>query len=305
MNTSSLNDILDFNSSLEQSFTLKGLLKGGIGMLIAAPNIGKSHLALCIAIEHASSSTLLGLSASSIGKNTIVLSSEDGAAVLKERMSKKLAQLPISVKKELDSNLSFMTDLEPLVIPPESSAQRKKEHDAYITDLIDTLSHYDLAIIDTVTEAIGECEEVKHDRLIKNALQHIAKQSGCSLLLVHHVNKDEIRGTQEITMASGAGLTSIMRLTKFLMTLQKKKGVLSLKYLKSNYLSTGESQDIVLEIRDNLTIDPQVFTVKSFSGAKVKRQTAAIKEEPTRITLSGVPPETEEIKDRQSLRDVL
>lgn len=305
MKTDTLKEILNIDTELKYECSLKGLRKGAVGMLIAAPNVGKSHLALCIAIEHASSSTLVGLTSSATPRKTLIISSEDDGVVLKERMSQKLSYLPLSVQKDLDSNLNFSTNIDPLVIPPESSIQQKKQHEAYISDVISTLSNYDLAIIDTVTEAIGECEEVKHDRLIKNTLQHIAKASGCSLLLVHHVNKDEIRGTQEITMASGAGLTSIMRLTKFLLTLQRKKDHLYLKYLKSNYLSSEASQDIKLEIRDELTINPLVYNIKSVATPKQKKQKIDMDAEPRNITLSGVSASDNEIKNRGSLRDVL
>ena len=63
MNTLSLDTLMSSSESQNLSFSLKGLLKGHVGMLIAAPNVGKSHLALCIAMEHSSSMSLLGMSA--------------------------------------------------------------------------------------------------------------------------------------------------------------------------------------------------------------------------------------------------
>ena len=49
MITQSLDSLMSSPESQNLSFSLKGLLKGHVGMLIAAPNVGKSHLALCIA----------------------------------------------------------------------------------------------------------------------------------------------------------------------------------------------------------------------------------------------------------------
>ncbi|MGR5432232.1 AAA family ATPase [Vibrio campbellii] len=304
MLTQSLDSLLTSKASEEMTFTLKGLLTGHIGMLIAAPNVGKSHLALCIAMEHASSMTLLGMSAASKPAKTLVVSSEDGAGVIQERMKEKLVSCSASLKNELKDNLHFMTDIEPIVIPPESSQAEQVEQQRYIDQLIDIFSQFDLVIIDTVTEAIGRCEEVKHDRLIKNVFQNIAAKSGASLLLVHHVNKDEIRGNQEITMASGAGLTSIMRLTKCLFTLKVKKEALSIKYLKSNYLSANENHEFAVEIRQDLTINPDAFNLKS-KGARNPKATPKIEKSPKSITLSGTVPEAEEIADRKNLRDVL
>ena len=304
MITQSLDSLMSSPESQNLSFSLKGLLKGHVGMLIAAPNVGKSHLALCIAMEHASSMSLLGMSAADKPAKTLVLSSEDGAGVIQSRMKEKLANCTVTIKSELKNNLHFLTDLEPIVIPPDSSVQEQTEHKQYLEQLKQTFSEFDLVIVDTVTESIGRCEEVKHDRLIKNVFQNLASESGASLLLVHHVNKDEIRGNQEITMASGAGLTSIMRLTKCLFTLKRNKESLSIKYLKSNYLPENENQEFAVEVRQGLTINPQVFSLKS-KASKPARSAQSIKQSPKKITLPGTIPEQEEIEERKNLRDVL
>ena len=304
MITQSLDSLMSSPESQNLSFSLKGLLKGHVGMLIAAPNVGKSHLALCIAMEHASSMSLLGMSAADKPAKTLVLSSEDGAGVIQSRMKEKLANCTVTIKSELKNNLHFLTDLEPIVIPPDSSVQEQTEHKQYLEQLKQTFSEFDLVIVDTVTESIGRCEEVKHDRLIKNVFQSLASESGASLLLIHHVNKDEIRGNQEITMASGAGLTSIMRLTKCLFTLKRNKESLSIKYLKSNYLPENENQEFAVEVRQGLTINPQVFSLKS-KASKPARSAQSIKQSPKKITLPGTIPEQEDIEERKNLRDVL
>lgn len=305
MITQSLDTLMSSRASQEMSFSLKGLLKGHVGMLIAAPNVGKSHLALCIAMEHASSMTLLGMSAAERPAKTLVLSSEDGAGVIQTRMKDKLANCTPTIRTELKNNLHFLTDIEPIVIPPESSHQERIEHEHYLNQLKETFAQFDLVIIDTVTEAIGRCEEVKHDRLIKNVFQSLAQDSGASLLLVHHVNKDEIRGNQEITMASGAGLTSIMRLTKCLFTLKRSKELMSIKYLKSNYLPENENQEFSVEVRQSLTINPELYNPKARASTKGVRASTRIKAAPKSITLSGTIPEQEEIEERKNLRDVL
>ncbi|MEZ8822468.1 AAA family ATPase [Vibrio sp. 10N.247.310.23] len=304
MITQSLDSLMSSSASQNLSFSLKGLLKGHVGMLIAAPNVGKSHLALCIAMEHASSMSLLGMSTADKPTKTLVLSSEDGAGVIQSRMKEKLANCTATIKSELKNNLHFLTDIEPIVIPPDSSAQEQTEHKQYLEQLKKTFSEFDLVIVDTVTESIGRCEEVKHDRLIKNVFQNLASESGASLLLVHHVNKDEIRGNQEITMASGAGLTSIMRLTKCMFTLKRSKELLSIKYLKCNYLPENENKEFSVEVRQNLTINPHVFSLKS-KASKSAHSTQNIKKNPKNITLPGTIPKQEEIEERKNLRDVL
>ncbi len=300
----SLETLISSKAAESMQFSLKGLLKAHVGMLIAAPNVGKSHLALCLAMEHASSMTLLGMTASPEPKKTLVLSSEDGAAVLQERMKKKLEACSSGLKHELKAHLHFMTDVAPMVVPPECSVSEHEEHRAYLDALVAMFYEFDLVIVDTVTEAIGRCEEVKHDRLIKNAFQELAQRSGASLLLVHHVNKDEIRGNQEITMASGAGLTSIMRLTKCLFTLKSNKEGLSIKYLKSNYLPMVDSAEFAVEIHQELTINPAVFSLKLKKKA-LSRVESTLAEPPSSIKLLGALPEEDTVSEQKSLRNLL
>lgn len=301
--TRSLDDLLSDRGQEALDFTLKGLLKGHLGMLIAAPNAGKSHLALCIGIEHASSCVLVGLSERTKPMKTLILSSEDNAAVLKLRMQEKLQNFSSGIKRELKENLHFLTDLPPLVIPPESSAATRSEHEQYLTLLTEKITGFDLVIVDTVTESIGECDEVRHDRLIKNTFQTLAKNAGCSMLLVHHVNKDEIRGNQKITMASGAGLTSIMRLTKCLFTLKVKEGKRSIAFLKNNYLKDDKAKEFNVELLGGLTINPEVYKPKARAVRKVVQPN--VQPEPEGIVLTGSVDVETEIKDKKSLRDVL
>ena len=300
--TSSVDELLTSQSTEPLDFTLKGLLVGHIGMLIAAPHVGKSHLAMCLAIEHSSSCRLLGMSQSKEPKRTLIINTEDSPGIVKSRLKDKLSALPQSVRKELNENLHFLSDLPPIVIPPESNAEIKKQHTNFLKELVETLKGFDLVIIDTVTESIGECCEVRHDRLIKNTFQNLAKESNCSILLVHHVNKDEIRGAQKVTMASGAGLTSIMRLTKCLFTINARESK-SIVFLKSNYLEDNESQDIPFEVKHHICVNQNVYKPTVVKARKLK--STVLSSEPKSITLRGIVEQENDIKDKKSLRDVL
>ena len=311
LNINTLSDLLKDHDDSKLEFSLRGLLKGHIGMLIAAPNVGKSHLALCIGMEHAAPITLVGLSVAELPQKTLIISSEDSAAVLKSRMEKKLKKIPPKAQKVLLKNLLFSSDTRALVIPSESNRQELESHCKYLTELAYSIKEMeiDLVIIDTVTESIGQCDEVKHDRLIKNTLQSLAKSSGAAILLVHHVNKNEIRGEQEITMASGAGLTSVMRLTKCLFTLQNdKKGNLSIRFLKSNYFKNNEIKEFNVEFDDSLIVDRACFDLSSRKSANAKikpknnRQEKKILSEPKMILLSVTQENHAPIDD---MRDVL
>lgn len=301
---SNFKGLLDLKIKTE--FTLSGLVKAQVGMLIAAPGIGKSHFALSLSIEAASSLQILGLKSLDQPMKVLFVSSEDSSAILKDRMIEKVASLPPHVVDEINANLDFMVDtVEPIVIPTESSQQEKVAHEAYIKDLEVTLSNYDLVIFDTVTESIGACDEVKHDREIKNTFQRLARNSGASILLVHHINKNEIRGTQDITMASGAGLTSVMRLTKFLITLENKNNELSCRFLKKNYLPTHVKEEFKLEIVDGLMVCPTVYNSRTVGKVKTKKVRKPELSEPKTVNLAGDLIDDSIVEDKKNLRKIL
>lgn len=80
---------------------------------------------------------------------------------------------------------------------------------------------------------------------VSNYLLIISEKSGAVILLVHHVNKDII-SNGNMDMASGAGLTSIMRSLKCIMGLQLDKlNNLNLVYLKANALTSNEKYKVV------------------------------------------------------------
>ena len=66
------------------------------------------------------------------------------------------------------------------------------------------------------------------------------------------MNKEQIRGAK-IDIASGAGLTSIMRLSECILALTKKN-TLSLEYLKANDLERNKPRVIPLRWTSNSLI---------------------------------------------------
>lgn len=245
-------------------FTLKGLLRGSVGMLIAAPNIGKSHLALSIAIEYASSATLLGLAASDTPLKALLISTEDSEGILAERIIKKTTQLGDEIDAELDLNLSYIASSNPLVSQPSSSHSDKVEIENYVQSIAKHCKSesVSLIIVDTVSEAVGALDEVKDDKVIKLAFQKLAREANAAVLLVHHINKSEIRGDADVSMASGAGLSSIMRLTKLMLTMTiNKEGKRQLSFLKCNYLNATESKPFVVDFVDSLLVNKSVMQI--------------------------------------------
>ncbi|MCY9874024.1 AAA family ATPase [Vibrio barjaei] len=243
-------------ASKNTDYTLKGLVQSNIGLLLAAPGAGKSHFVMSLALECASGQQLLGLSAKKEPIPVLLIVTEDDRTIVAERYQKKINDLG-RVKSKLNANLDYIFDVPPLVIPRRSSNIARKKHMAYLDGLVEQLRNYKLVIVDTLTEAVGEADDVEDERIIKNCFQYLAKRSGATILLVHHVNKDVIRGDAKLNMASGGGLTSLMRLSKYQLGLQKHpkdKNKRQLLFLKANYLSESEQETKTLDWTPNGTL---------------------------------------------------
>lgn len=257
----SAGDLVDNRGIPEPDFVLKGLESSHVGMLIAAPEMGKSHLCFSIAIEHSTQLKLLGISAATKPQKTLLISAEDSISVVKKHLTKKLRDLPTKVRKLARVNIFPFSTHFPLVVPTSASSEEKSIINAYNNKLIGLIKEngISLVIIDTVSEVIGHCDEVRDDRLIKLAFQKLAKDSGAAILLVHHVNKAEIKGESEISMASGAGLTTVMRLSKLIMGITlTKDGNKSLNFLKANYLSQSEKKGFGLDFVDSHIVNTEL-----------------------------------------------
>lgn len=253
-------------STKPTNFLLKGLVQGKIGILYAVPDIGKSHFVMSLALECATGQRIIGLSAQKEGESVPVLliSSEDELSIVAERYKRKLNDLKKG-KNRLNIHLDFIFDLDPISIPKRSSSAERAQHKVYLEELAAVFSNYRLVIIDTVTESIGEASETEDERSIKNDFQFLAKKSGASILLVHHVNKDVIRGDSKMNMASGAGLTSLMRHSKFQIGLtkhEKDENLREIVFLKANYLDTEDKQPISLMWTPNSTLVSEKLTVE-------------------------------------------
>ncbi|WP_210499376.1 AAA family ATPase [Vibrio crassostreae] len=259
-------DLVDSKDVSPPNYILKGLESAHVGMLLAAPEMGKSQLCFSIAIENSTSLKLLGLSVNSTMQKTLLISAEDSVSVVKEQMSEKLKALPHKIRKQARDNIVTFSARAPFVTPPDAGLADQNFTEAYISRIINLIKENDinLVVIDTVSEVIGACDEIKHDRIIKNTFQRIARESGAALLLVHHVNKAEIRGEADVSMASGAGLTTVMRLSKLILGITSgKDSKKQLNFLKANYLSKSEKQGFELCFSEGLFVNPTVANLKN------------------------------------------
>lgn len=301
---------------------LNGLKAAHIGMLISAPGVGKSRLALSLAIETASGTPIIGLIAENIPKRVLVISNEDTEDIVIERLAKCIDAYG-GDHTLLKDNLDVCCNLAPLVIPPESNAKEREEHWSHKEKVKESFSQYDLVIIDTISETMGDCDEVTHDRLIKNTLSQLAKDSGAAILVVHHITKEVIRGRQALTMASGSGLSTLIRLSKYQLGLRRNnEQSLELVFLKHNYLHPDQAKTIALKESEQgviwvdgpasltLKVDMENMEKKEVSGSQPKKRTqrktrrkSSPLDEPAKIEIKGV--ESDNIEHEEDVRGVL
>ncbi|CSD01576.1 Uncharacterised protein [Vibrio cholerae] len=304
-----LNELIENNDISKPDYILNGLVKEHIGVLIAAPDMGKSHLVLSLLIEHCSKTKILGLSKVSKPSKAMLISAEDGGEVIKSRMLEKLPHLPRKVSNLVKSNLIINTSTNSIVACPEDTIETKTNVENYLSYLANKIKENDvsLVVVDTVSEIIGNASEVANDRQIKNAFQKLAKLSGASILLVHHVNKLEIRGEAEINIASMAGLSSVMRLSKFICTIINGKDDKKVfKYLKANYISNEEKKDFNLQFENNLLVNKSVMDLNPIESKEVvgftDRELAEINKERKTIILDVSEPEQDKTEKKPRTR---
>lgn len=277
MQIQTISDLKRFRDMAPPTYSLKGLIQGKVGLLIGAPWSAKSEISLSICIEHASSLRTLGLSVATEPRKTLYVSTEDPVSIVAGRVSDITNTLPLSVQKELDENFHFLADDE---IPPFVGDFSNPEYLVHFRHLVGLFKSYELVVIDTLSEAIGCFDEVKDDKQIKESFKRLAQESGASLLLIHHVGKEEIRGRQKITMASGTGLSSLMKLTKFLLSvsMEENGSRLEIRYQKGNYLSAEQRNNILLtkEVESRIIMSQNCYQLNVDEGPQSRHSQSLV-----------------------------
>lgn len=280
-----IDELNKFSQENPLEYVLKGLVKGKIGMLVSRPEAGKSLLTASLACEVATSSELIGLKVGEPKKVLYVLS-EDPAQILCEKINGVKEVLSKKDNSLLQDNLQILVLEEPLFESPRNANNYEyniKNERIYVN----LFSQYDFIIIDTLSEAIGSCDEVEDQQFIKNSLQRLAAQSNASMLLVHHIKKSDMLKNSTVSMASSSGLTGLMRNTKFMLTINKEsENDFEVSYLKGNYIKDTDKSSIELFNKNNCLLNKQLYADK-----KQKKTTYRKKKEPKEVYIKGVDPE--------------
>lgn len=237
-------NLQEITQRLEQQpneFIINGLYKGGVGFLIAPPGAGKSYFALSLCYELALQQPIIGLSNNQRAIKTLFWPAEDGVIGTLPRLREHLTRFPEELQKQLEHHVGIYDSTLPICSSRNSSKAMTQAEDA-LNDLIEKATAYDLVIIDTIREAIGDANEVDDDYQVRVSLAKLAKKADVAVLAIHHPTKDVSRGNSPVNSVSGAGLSSTLSKSKLHLYLNqnidKKSGdvVTQIRHIKANYV---------------------------------------------------------------------
>lgn len=179
-------------------WAVKGLVSEGVNLLVGAPKLGKSWLALGIAVSVASGGVALGRIGVEQG-DVLYLALEDTGRRLQSRLAAVLGQDPAPAR------LHLATECAPL---PDGGASR-------IADWLYMHPDARLVIVDVFTKVRGATGNnvgaYEADYRAMSAMKAIADEAGVSFIVVHHTRKadstdflDAVSGTQGLAGAADA-----------------------------------------------------------------------------------------------------
>lgn len=251
-------------------------------VLFADSGIGKSYACLAIAAALSKGECLPGETACKPPRNTLYITSEDDASDLKYRLRNSGADFNRIHYLDRESSLGIDFSLEN----------------------IDTLRFYiesteaKLVIIDPWQAFIGANVNTNAQNEMRTVLQRIsvlAKQTGCAIILLSHVNKRERReninnaatGSAELINACRSALT-ILYENSFT---EETRNIRLLVHTKSSHAAPGET--IRFDLSDGIVkwagfSDVDRWTVDFASSNKMNLQDAAAKQRRSRSDFSDL-----------------
>ena len=203
-------------------WVLPGIIpEAGCGLIVAAPKVGKTRIAIEIALGLAAGSRPLGIStqrAQPVG----FFSLEDGEYLFAERLASGMqgsrakyhwdGHITRDLVWEPPVPLSLLTHFSPVDLSTPEDQQR-----LYETILKNDLK---LVIIDTLSMAIGKANvsDQKDMYAILKPMKEIAKATGCAIMFIHHTRK-RVFEKGETVQESILGATALHGWSDFIMSL--------------------------------------------------------------------------------------
>lgn len=186
--------------------------EGGCGLLVAAPKVGKTRIAIEVALGVATGKMPLGLS---VKKPQPVgfLSLEDGEYLFSLRLNDSLNRDRGRFRYHWDGHIRKDLTWEPPISMPLFTAFDQVDLSAPEDQarLMETILQYGLklVVIDTLSMAIGKSDvsNSKDMYAILKGLKTIAKETKCAIMFIHHTRKrvfEKGESIQEMVLGSTA-----------------------------------------------------------------------------------------------------
>lgn len=208
-------------------WVLPGIIpEGGCGLLVAAPKVGKTRIAIEMALGLATGNRPLGLSIQR-PRPVGFLSLEDGDYLFAERVADSLDKTKGREKYHWDGRIrrdgdgflweppvpmSLFTNFAAADLSEPEDQQR----------LYETILKYDLklVVIDTLSMAIGKANvsDQKDMYAILKPLKLIAQTTGCAIMFIHHTRK-RVFEKGETVQETILGATALHGWADFIMSL--------------------------------------------------------------------------------------
>lgn len=219
--------IEDFGPVLHKpiSWILPGIIpEGGCGLIVAAPKVGKTRIAIEIALGLASGNKPLGISTQK-PQPVGFFSLEDGEYLFAERLvsgmkgPREKYHWDGYITKETrglvwnpPQPLPMLTHFSPVDLSTPEDQQR----------LYETINKYGLrlVIIDTLSMSIGKTKVTDNSEMyeVLKPLKLIAQATGCAVMLIHHTRKRVFEKGESI-QESILGATALHGWSDFIMSL--------------------------------------------------------------------------------------
>lgn len=210
---------LDFDNAERVVF---GLMRGNMGMMVASTNIGKTTLALNLALSATAGKDFYPLlNQNHTARKILYIDGEATKAEFQSDVKKMLERFTTEQVKSVDKNLFVICDEEldgePLDLVNESHFELIKQNALSCKP--------DLIIVDTLS-ALMEIEDENDNAKVKKEvikpLKKLAKLTNSAVLLLHHTGKYN-EGSSPVGAYKGRGASAFGALSRAVITLEKSK----------------------------------------------------------------------------------
>lgn len=223
----SMSTVFDFGPVLREplKWVLPNIIpEAGCGLIVAAPKVGKTRIAIEVALGLATARSPLGISTQkpqAVG----FFSLEDGEYLFADRLASGMSQG--RAEYHWDGHIRKQRD-DLVWYPPKPMPLLTNFAQVDLSDPLDQQRLYEtilkfnlkLVIIDTLSMAIGKgnVSDQKEMYAVLKPVKEIAKATGCAVLFIHHTRKRVFEKGESI-QESILGATALHAWSDFIMSL--------------------------------------------------------------------------------------